>query len=255
MGFIKRHWKLFAIVAAVLAATYALHFPSMRNVIDLVIGIAWPATALIIVLLFRPQIRELFNRVKKLSRDGAEFDGPQQQFSSKDDPALPTPTNIHSSPTIIGGNQNPDTKPPPESVIAPSFRSIYEQQLSRIKDRLAALQNVFSGSEADLATASAAELAAALQLERASRTIFRSQLDALAGLKWKPVKKDDFRPYYERAKLESPDVYQNYGFDQWYAFLVQSGLIEGVDDAVHVTPAGEAIQMYMAQLNYVPHVA
>ena len=96
-----------------------------------------------------------------------------------------------------------------------------------------------------------AELGAALHLERASRHVFQSQVDALDDLKWRPVSKDAFKPFYDSAVQARPAFYTNYSFDQWFNFLVVMELVAGTDDAITVTAAGEALKMYMGQQRYV----
>ena len=129
-------------------------------------------------------------------------------------------------------------RPSPDAFDPPVLRGLYDQLL-RLRDRITQLKTSFSGSESELAIAVAAETAAALQLERASRSVFQSQVDALDELKWHTTNKSAFRPYFDRATQAKPAFYADYSFDQWFNFLIQFGLVEGPDNAVNVTPAGE----------------
>lgn len=231
---------------------YAWPVLSMDAIISLVKATAWPITVLIVAWWFRIELKELFGRVKKIGREGAEFDVPQH-LPVGGDPVAPAPAPLLSPPS--GPAQSVADRPSPEALIPPVIRGLYSQLAFRFRDRITQLQTLVSGSEADLAIAMAAETAAALQLERASRSVFQSQVDALEELKWHTTSKSAFRPYYDRATQTKPDFYAGYSFDQWFNFLVQFGLVEGPDNTINVTPAGEALKMYMAQQGYKPIAA
>lgn len=100
----------------------------------------------------------------------------------------------------------------------------------------------------------AAELGGALHLERASRAIFRSQVEALDALKWQPgpLTKEMFRPFYDKVAQTFPNVYTHYSFDQWFGFLVGRELVVVQDDVVTITEAGQVLSRYMVDRGYVP---
>lgn len=251
MTLFGRYWKRLAVIAAVTLLIFLLRLPGMQNVVNLIVGIAWPATLLILVWLFRKELVGLLGRVKKIGKDGAEFD---QAVPIGGDPSAPGPVTL-PAPARSVALAEAGAKPPITTWIAPAFRSLYSQIVSRLKERLPAVRGMVADSDTDIAISWAAELGSALHLERASRSIFQSQVDAIDDLKWKSVTKDAFRPFYERAVQAKPAFYANYGFDQWFNFLVVMELVAGTDDAITVTAAGEALNMYMGQQRYVPIVA
>jgi hypothetical protein len=245
--FVRRH--IIKIVATLLFVAFLallLRDPSMRNFVDLVIGVAWPSVVLITVLTFRSEIIDLLGRVKKFGREGAEFDLPQRPTPG--DPSSPGPLlSPPSEVSKIASNQQGS----PEDFILPLFRPLFRQVMQTMKDRFPQVKaKLPSISEPELLMAVAAEFAGALQLERASRNIFQSQLDAISAQQWKTTTKIAFKPFYERTAQTNPDAYKNYSFDQWFGFLVAMGLVAGPDDAVTVTPAGEAVRTYMEQQKY-----
>jgi len=75
------------VVVGLLAVAYLVHLSSMRNFVDLVIGTAWPIAGLIVVLIFRKELIKLVGRVRRIGKDGAEFEQPQRALM--DDLALP----------------------------------------------------------------------------------------------------------------------------------------------------------------------
>ena len=241
---------LAAIVVGIFVV-FLFRLPGMQNVVNLIVGIAWPASLLILVYLFRKELVDLFGRVKKIGKDGAEFD---QAVPVRGDPSAPGPVTLPASaaPVALG---NSSVKPSVDSRIAPAFRNLYSQLVSRTKERLPAVRGMVSESDTDILISWAAELGAALHLERASRFIFQSQVDALEDLKWRQVTKNSFKSFYDKAVDARPTFYSNYGFDQWFNFLVAMELVAGTDDAITVTAAGEALNMYMAERKYVPPAA
>jgi hypothetical protein len=243
-----------AVVAgSILALAFLVHFPSMRNFVDLVVGTAWPIAVVVVVFIFREEVIKLVGRVKRIGKDGAEFEQPQQpQRPLNDEFPLPGPSGQSRS---VTAGQNPPGGSI-EDMIAPVFRPLFRQRSELLRNRLPAAKTTFPAlSDADIVIAWAGELGAALHLERASRFIFQSQIDALEALKWRTSTKEAFRPFYIGAVAKAPDVYSGHSFDQWYNFLFAVELIAGTDDAVTVTAAGEAIAMYMAQQNYKAGIA
>lgn len=246
------HWK-WLVAGFGVGLALLISLPHMRNLVDLIIGVAWPLAFVTVVWWFRSEIGTLVSRMRKISKDGAEFESPQPLPPSGADPlhpALPAPPQRNVPSKTVDADQ-PD-KPSPETTIAFVFQPLVKQQLSYLKERVALLQRTYSGSEAELALGLAADTGAALYLERASRHVFESQLEALEALKWKEWTKAAFRPYYDKAVEAFPAVYLNYSFDQWFNFLLKLGLVSGPDDAIKVTYGGEALKMYMAQQGYSP---
>jgi len=248
------------ILAAVAGAAllFIFSFPSMQNVVTLIVGIAWPITILIVALIFRAELIGLLGRIIKIGKEGAEFE-PSQALAPKGDPTSPGP--IISAPP---GGRPPSPpsaqdegqgKLSAENAVAPVYREMFLEIFRQAKERLPLIRNQFSDTDTDIAIASFAEVSTALHLERASRAIFQSQIDALDALKYKVRTKNDFKSFYDKAARSQPSVYTNYSFDQWFNFLISWRLVTGPDDAIKVTAAGEAISMYMGEQHYKPMAA
>jgi hypothetical protein len=96
------------------------------------------------------------------------------------------------------------------------------------------------------------DYSAALHMERASRSIFGSQLDAIGFLSGVGGQStlDQIRSYYDQAAGKWPTEYQIYPFERWLEFLTSRGLIEVAADIVKLRPAGKAILPYMQSQGY-----
>ena len=92
----------------------------------------------------------------------------------------------------------------------------------------------------------------AIYLERASRFLYGSQIDALIFLGTNNSRgtKDDIRRFYDAGKAKSPDIYQNYSFDRWLNYIESQGLVRTEGDVVSLQPGGKAIINYMQRRGY-----
>jgi len=91
----------------------------------------------------------------------------------------------------------------------------------------------------------------ALHFERASRSIFQSQIDALQFLaQHKEINLDQLRTFYTTATLFYPQQYANYPFESWVNFLESWALLCVEGERVVSTPAGRAVLAYMAARGY-----
>ena len=96
----------------------------------------------------------------------------------------------------------------------------------------------------------------ATALERASRYIFGSQVDALTylGTVSGTATRMEIARYYEAAKTTSPEMYANYSFEGWLGFIANNHLINVNGDTVSLTPPGKAVVRYMRDRGYLtPH--
>jgi hypothetical protein len=93
---------------------------------------------------------------------------------------------------------------------------------------------------------------AALRLERASRMIFGSQIDAInmLNLVGGRLSIETLRPTYNAAVAAFPQGYTNYSFEQWLAYLTAWDLIKVEGLEVTIRPAGRVIIPYMQRWGY-----
>lgn len=92
----------------------------------------------------------------------------------------------------------------------------------------------------------------ALYLERASRYILGSQIDALNFLaaNHNCATKKQLRPFYTAGAAGMPLAFSLYPFEQWLTFLTTWNLVSIDDVNVNLTAAGKAIVPYMQAWGY-----
>jgi predicted DNA-binding ribbon-helix-helix protein len=93
---------------------------------------------------------------------------------------------------------------------------------------------------------------AAVFLERASRFIFGSQIDAVIylGANNARATREEITRFYSAARQADPERYARYPFDAWLGFLHRNGLVFIDGDAVILSPGGKALINYMQARGY-----
>lgn len=88
---------------------------------------------------------------------------------------------------------------------------------------------------------------AALHLERSSRFLFGSQIDALNFLVTNNSRatRDEIRKLYDAAAAAFPAIYASYSFDSWLGFMQNWGLINAQESLITLLPTGRALIPYM----------
>jgi len=79
-------------------------------------------------------------------------------------------------------------------------------------------------------------------------TIFGSQLRMVLDMNgrngWMPLA--DSKNYYDKASLQYPDVYSNYSFEQWIAYMKEQGLIlQHPSNMLEITVRGKDFLKYL----------
>jgi len=203
---------------------------------DVLVGIAWPVTLVIGLIIFRKPIADLISRRPfKIGKEGVEFGAIDAQTSQG---------KIQQAPDKF-------VKPAehPNKLIKPFL----EQMEALVKSNLdmAASENTKIDREAFLVRI-AADSAGARYLELAYRSIFGSQIAALDALQslGGTGSIQLLQEQYNDAVLENPDFYQSFSFDQWFGYLAAWGLVEVSGSDVRLTSAGSAFIPHIASLGY-----
>lgn len=181
---------------------------------------AWPATIALLgiffMLVFRTQIGSLLDRTRRVGKAGLEtFDSPRPPTASE--------------------------KPDPLQ----EFLGTYDNQLLRYNEGMI---------EAELKQRNLTEPAAAykallrslagtqilVHFERVQALIWASQLSALTYLNSRTdrVPTQELRTFYDDASQRHAVLFQNYGFDQWCAFMKSWQLIDETDAGFAITMVG-----------------
>ena len=202
------------------------------QLIPLVMKLAWPVLILVALLAFRPQIVDLLStRSLKVGAGGVEIGAPAQ--ASQPSAASQVVAASHSEPF-----------PPEYKPLAAVMDKIVEASVPPVMGQ----QEI--SRDAALKYLAITNMGAKL-IQRASRFIFGSQVDALTLIGSKgSVKIDELKDIFTKARDQSPTFYEHYSFEQWMAFLERQLLIERHDDEVKLTAGGQAIIPYMKMQGY-----
>ena len=194
--------------------------------------LSWPVAAFAIAFLFKKTLPNalynLFSRRVTLEGFGlkAEVDAQEQQRS---------------------GGENPvERKLPTSQAIAPSNRKV-------INDMEAAIKIDLTNTDADKKEAVLIRALAETRLtaghEFTYNRIFGSQIVFLRQLNsMSHVTIDQARSFLEPYIVQNPLIYNNFGFEQWIAFLRNSGLIIKEDKFLRIGDIGRDFLFYLTEM-------
>lgn len=202
---------------------------------------AWPAALLVILFIYREPIQELVTtRSVKLGTGGVEFGAPAQAAQ-----AQATQASASLYPPQASSINRSEPFPAEYKSLAILVEQVVENSVPGVMaqygfDREKALKYI------------ATTYMGATYLERASRHIFGSQVDALEMVNASngSVKLSALQEIYMKASSQSPAVYQNIAFEQWLVFLTRQQLVDVSGERVTSTPGGIAVLAYMKMQGY-----
>jgi hypothetical protein len=235
-------------------------FDLLGAVTAVIAVLIWPLVIYFIARLFRAEVSRLIDRVRGGKILGAEIDASHRQTpesaektidelkglagGKRIEPTIGRPDDRakSSQPTTIvdPAGVTPDRESTPLQAIVE--KSIRDDPL--IKDR--------SDSE-KVAILIQAQAAVQMQVtfERIYRLIFGSQTQALsiaaahAGAQSAALR----RIFYE-AKFKFPDLYRDWEYKDWFAFLFNAGLARENSGIVRTTSIGEEYLNYVTAMKY-----
>ncbi len=117
---------------------------------------------------------------------------------------------------------------------------------------LPALLPRFEGNKERALRHALIDFQSALVLERASRSLFGSQIDALIflGANGGRCTKEELFNFYHAASIKFPEIYSDYSFISWFGFLQNQSLINVGGDTITLMPPGKSIISYMQIRGY-----
>jgi hypothetical protein len=219
-------------------------------------AIAWPVVVAFVLWLFRSPIARLIDRIKRVGVGGAYADAEVSQSP----PSASGPLNPlnQGGPTLSA----PDTAPPSageqrvslDSFVPSIYRGAMDALLSYVNQNLPILESRVEGTREQILTQWLAETMLNLILERATRSIFQSQVTALDTLKEKTdLTREDFRPFYEATARVHPEIFNesNFSFDKWFSYFTAWKLIQVQGDTIKVSPLGKSVKRFITDNSYV----
>lgn len=187
---------------------------------EVVVPLAWPSVALLALLLFRSQIRDFLARVRKAGPSGVEAD-----------PATPQGIS-NASFEISADNRKPGLQP----------------WLDQVKFWIEPVPNDKRPEQLMLALANANRRAFG---ESILRTIYGTQLKAVARLSKKSCTEDELADLYMEHRSEARDFALR-TFELWIGFLIQANLVQFSGGRYELTPFGNSFYDLFVMSGFTP---
>jgi hypothetical protein len=139
---------------------------------------------------------------------------------------------------------------------ASSFEPHYQELVSdveaKINGELPALATKLAKSQEATLRYLLLDQYCALILERVSRFLYGSQIDAILFINTNNNRATmgEIKRFYDTGETNFPEIYKNYSFEKWLGFMQTNGIIGTSDNIVGATPIGKALIAYMQMRQY-----
>ena len=203
-------------------------------------ALAWPVVATIGLYRFSPEIRNLFQRIRKGA--GAEFDPPSAQQLANRPAALPGASS-ESSPSQLA---SPAPSVPFERT--PAILG-WEESIRKLPAFAEAAE---PAHKIDVLVNSMARMMLTYVFDTTDLLIYSSQVELLLYLNTKEAGESvgTLRAiFFEPARKQHPEIYDSYSFDPYIEFLRSRGLITILDDTARITAQGREYLVWRVQMN------
>jgi hypothetical protein len=169
--------------------------------------------------------------------------------------------DVVTSPLTTGSQASAVVAPPtlaqtlPQSTasaFAPPFQELVGDVEAKIDNELPALSAKLGKNREESLKHTLIDQYCGLLLERASRFLYGSQIDALIFINANNNRAtiDEMKRFYDTAAKTFPAIYVNYSFDKWMAFMQTNGIVGVTDNIVWATSIGKALIAYMQMRLY-----
>jgi len=190
------------------------------------------------------------SRTFKLGPQGLEVTVPAQP--PRDDQAAKLDQALTPADAATKANSAGAVSRPIPVYFIPAFQDFIAEMERRVEQDLPGYSAHLGKNTNEAIKHALVENLGALYLERASRHLFGSQIDALNFLIRNNGKAriENLRPFYAAGVSAFPTFYANYSFEQWLAFMTSWNLIKIEREDVTLAVAGKAIIPYMQNWGY-----
>jgi hypothetical protein len=162
-----------------------------------------------------------------------------------------------SPPQSSGGSANLEealsNTPRTEDLFEPQYQELVTEVASHLdKVILPPVVENFGGNRERALRNMLVDFQSAIYLERASRFLYGSQIDALIflGANNSRATREEIGRFYDAATVKNPNIYQSYSFERWLGFLQSQGLVSVEGDIIALRAGGKAIIGYMQRRGY-----
>jgi hypothetical protein len=165
--------------------------------------------------------------------------------------------NIPPQPSVENATANLAVALPVIASAADLFEAPFKELATEVENyidntMLPPILSVFGGNKERALRHALIDFQSAVYLERASRFMFGSQIDALIYLGANNGRgtREEISRFYMAATQAHPPIYAQYPFEGWLGFLQRNGLVGMDSDAIILLPGGKAIVSYMKTRGY-----
>jgi hypothetical protein len=214
---------------------------TIQDIIKIVgLLISWPVVGAIAILIFRKPLSVL------LSRESVKMGFGKEGVTLAASAAAAT--NQAESKPVGKGLADPETEKRLQAVRNIDVVPIVQEQANLIRADLQKL-NVSQQEQIELLVKHLAVTQLWLRAEYTYRTIFGSQIALLKFLNTTGAgTRAQLLQFYETAKLQFPELYTGYSFEQYLHYLVSQSLIAAQDpDRYVITVAGKEFLKWLAE--------
>ena len=195
----------------------------------------WPLLILGGVVYFRNEIKSAFARIKAVGPLGVTLDAPPPAQQPIATPAVSANEVISGIKQFISPEQ-----------LEPAVKSIKDDLAKRTQNK---------DEQIEILVHALASTNIQVSHERTYRGIFGSQMSALltmnnpSGATEETVKK-----IYDAAVAQYPELYKDFTFEKWVAFLMQGGLATHVEGRYEPTAYGRGFMKYVLDMRLLKHL-
>lgn len=220
--------------------------------VKLILGLIWPVLVGLLFWLFRDQIKVFLasfsTRNVKVGPQGIEVSGPLQQPAAPEKLDQGLEPDLSALPITASADVSTDIS----QYFMPAFRELITETQVKLDTNLAGFMQQFKQDRDATLRRLCIDYEAALYMERASRYILGSQIDAInfVSANINGVTKEQLRPFYTAGAASMPIAYALFPFEQWLSFLTNWNLMITLDDKVSLTAAGRTVVPYMQTWGY-----
>jgi hypothetical protein len=138
------------------------------------------------------------------------------------------------------------------SSFEPPFQELVGEVEAKIDKELPALSAKLGKSREESLKHTLIDQYCGLLLERVSRFLYGSQIDVAIFLNANNNRATlaEIKRFYDTAATNFPEIYKNYSFEKWLAFMQTNGIVGTSDNIVGATPIGKALIAYMQMRGY-----
>ena len=201
----------------------------MDNLIQILDVLKWPLVAIIVsivaILRFTPNIGNLIDRIKKISKEGIETEKVNQQT-------------------------HPQKKISAKELLKLFNNKLIQEVEERLQSEFEKIEHTPEEKEQLLMKRYASEVIAHV-FDQIYNYIFGSHISALHYLNThvgKLVDLNEVKLYYEEAKTKYPLLYNKYLFDNWLGYLENNVLILREGSNIGITIRGQEFLKYLISM-------